>query len=368
MTGSVMLPTIHNRSVSTYRHCRRPRASDQTSVCANGFSVSHPHLCSGCSKLRHVGLSLSKVHVCIDWFSRFVSCRLTNREYSIGSNGCIQFWCYINGSAGNTGKLPAVQQNVITRSLVNVWCYGQIPVSRGLNISTVIFDASKTTWDVIIGVEDMEINIGTCPPPINYNFEGRYLWSWTQMKDDEFHSLLQQGVSDTHGTEPSAGEYEPLDRTKNTIEHTACDCRPHIAVRLFTLCADKRVCSDVNSISWTESRHKRHGHSSIDVWWVGEFCEMWSDSNSVLLMVSWTRTTKITDANSNFILSRLFVLLGDIGINDLSWTPNAIYLESLITGTPGWPVTTTTSYRKCISCDMTDRSKRLFFYYSNHSP
>jgi hypothetical protein len=76
------------------------------------------------------------------------------------------------------------------------------------------------------------------------------------MRDDEFHWLLQQGVSDTHGTGPSAGEYEPLDRTKNTIEHTGYYCRPHIAVRLVALFADKRACSDVNSISWTESRHK----------------------------------------------------------------------------------------------------------------
>ena len=60
--------------------------------------------------------------------------------------------------------------------------------------------------EVVIGIDDVVLTLGYCSPPINCDFEGRDLCSWTQMKDDTFDWLLQQGATESFNTGPAFGK------------------------------------------------------------------------------------------------------------------------------------------------------------------
>ena len=58
------------------------------------------------------------------------------------------------------------------------------------------FDAIKGNWTetgVFMGLDDIDIRIGTCAAPINCNFEDSTICSWTQYKNDDMDWMLNQG-------------------------------------------------------------------------------------------------------------------------------------------------------------------------------
>ena len=67
----------------------------------------------------------------------------------------------------------------------------------------------------MIGVDDVVLTLGYCPPPINCDFEQADLCSWTQMKDDDFDWLLQQGETDSFATGPTVGKCSMKDQKLN---------------------------------------------------------------------------------------------------------------------------------------------------------
>ena len=83
-------------------------------------------------------------------------------------------------------------------------------MNGGSNSFTVLFRASKSANEVVIGVDDVIMTLGYCPPPINCDFEQGTICSWTQMKDDDFDWLLQQGATDSWGTGPVVGKWTLL--------------------------------------------------------------------------------------------------------------------------------------------------------------
>lgn len=87
----------------------------------------------------------------------------------------------------------------------NAWRYGQVAVNGDVNTFTVVFQALKSATEVVIGLDDVIMTLGYCPPPINCDFEQGNLCSWTQLKDDDFDWLLQQGETDSWGTGPTVG-------------------------------------------------------------------------------------------------------------------------------------------------------------------
>lgn len=128
----------------------------------------------------------------------------------------MQFWYYINGPDGTNGKLSLAQQNNGAPSETTVWSndfyengtwrYGQVGISGGVNPFVLLFEATKSSSDVVIGIDDAVLTLGYCPPPVDCTFESTTLCSWTQLKDDDFDWLLQSGETISFGTGPTVGK------------------------------------------------------------------------------------------------------------------------------------------------------------------
>jgi MAM domain, meprin/A5/mu len=145
----------------------------------------------------------------------FRSNRLRSRPYNNVGDECFRFWYFVNGPDGSTGKLSVAKQNTNSPTETNLWSsdiyenawrYRQVSINGGANSFSAVFQASKSSTDVVIGVDDVILTLGYCPPPINCDFEQADLCSWTQMKDDDFDWLLQQGETDSFGTGPTVGK------------------------------------------------------------------------------------------------------------------------------------------------------------------
>lgn len=94
-------------------------------------------------------------------------------------------------------------------------------INGGADPFTAIFQASKSSYDVVIGIDDVIMTLGYCSPPINCDFESSGLCSWTQMKDDEMDWLHHSGETLSFGTGPLVG--------KN------CKCNKNLFVYLYSI-------------------------------------------------------------------------------------------------------------------------------------
>lgn len=148
-------------------------------------------------------------------YYRYVSLfRLRSRLYAPIGNECLRFWYFIKGPDGSTAQLSVVKQNdgsQATQSLWNKdvygdsWRYGQVNVNGGFSNFHVVFTAITTAANTVVGIDDVIMTVGFCAPAINCDFERGDLCSWTQMRDDDFDWLLQQGETDSFGTGPTFG-------------------------------------------------------------------------------------------------------------------------------------------------------------------
>ena len=145
----------------------------------------------------------------------FVINRLRSRVYPYAGDECLRFWYFVNGADGTTGQLNLAKQNEGSQTEQNLWStniyengwrYEQVAINGGFSNFQAVFQAIFTTPDVVIGLDDIIMTLGYCPPPINCDFERADLCSWTQMKDDDFDWLLQQGETDSFGTGPTVGK------------------------------------------------------------------------------------------------------------------------------------------------------------------
>jgi hypothetical protein len=136
----------------------------------------------------------------------------------------LKFWYFINGPDGANGKLNVAKQNSGSLTENNLWSnnifdnswrYAQVAISGGQTSFTALFQASKSTPDVVVGIDDVILILGTCPPPVNCDFESADLCSWTQLKDYNFDWLLQSGDTDSHGTGPTVGKNLILNKNKH---------------------------------------------------------------------------------------------------------------------------------------------------------
>ena len=164
--------------------------------------------------------------------------RLQSREYTNIGNECLKFWYFLNGPDASNGKLTLTQHHRGAPSETNLWSgdiydktwrYEQVFIDGGVDPFTVSFIASKPSPDVIVGIDDVILTLGYCPPPTTCDFESAGLCSWTQMKDDDFDWLLQSGETISSGTGPLVGKnFESdenvffylclLDHTTNSVQ------------------------------------------------------------------------------------------------------------------------------------------------------
>ena len=127
----------------------------------------------------------------------------------------MKFWYFINGPDGTNDKLSVAKQNADSQVEINLWSndiyenawrYGQTSINGGSTGFTALFQASKSSQDTVIGIDDITLTLGFCPPPINCDFESGDICSWTQLKNDAFDWLLESGETDTFGTGPIVGK------------------------------------------------------------------------------------------------------------------------------------------------------------------
>jgi len=152
--------------------------------------------------------------------------RLRSREYRNVGDECLQFWYFINGPDGTNGKLNLSIQNTGSQTEINLWSsdiydnntwrYGQVSINGGAAPFVISFQATKSSQDVVIGIDDVILILGYCPAPTNCDFERGSICSWTQLKDDDFDWLLQSGETISFGTGPTVGKND-IYKTKNFI-------------------------------------------------------------------------------------------------------------------------------------------------------
>ena len=127
----------------------------------------------------------------------------------------MQFWYYLNGPDGSTGKLSLAKhdRNATGETLLwsgdiydKAWRYEQVAISGDVNPFTMIFQAFKSSNDVVVAIDDVTMTLGYCPPPINCGFESSGICSWTQMKDDQLDWLHYSGETLSFGTGPVVGK------------------------------------------------------------------------------------------------------------------------------------------------------------------
>lgn len=141
--------------------------------------------------------------------------RLQSQEYTNEGYECLKFWYFIYGPAGTTGKLSVAKQNTSltfeqhlwsNNIYVYAWRYGQVLINDGSSSFSALFQAFKSSPDVIIGIDDLLFTLGICPPPVNCDFEDNNICSWTRAKNDKFNWLLHSGATESPNTGPLVGK------------------------------------------------------------------------------------------------------------------------------------------------------------------
>jgi hypothetical protein len=147
--------------------------------------------------------------------------RLISPVYEFKSLECLQFWFIINGGSGNAlinvYLKQATSSNYGTpiwskksQDGVNEWRYGQVKldaISNNFFNVSIMFEAVKgnimsSITENYLGIDDVNINIGSCPDPINCNFEDYTTCSWQQSKYHDIDWLLNKGQTDSWDTGP----------------------------------------------------------------------------------------------------------------------------------------------------------------------
>ncbi|CAF4462540.1 unnamed protein product, partial [Rotaria magnacalcarata] len=77
-------------------------------------------------------------------------------------------------------KLSVAKQNVGSQIESNLWSndiyenawrYGQVSINGGTSAFSAIFQAVRSSSNVVIGIDDIILTLGYCPAPINCDFE-----------------------------------------------------------------------------------------------------------------------------------------------------------------------------------------------------
>lgn len=132
---------------------------------------------------------------------------LKSKQYRALGNECLQFWYLLDGNEiGSLNIYTTMSNNVIWsragRTGTPDWHYGQITI-YGQRDFGIIFEGIKGRGNQgIIAIDDILLISGSCPPPVNCNFEDTTLCSWSQYKYDDMDWLLNQGKTDTTNTGP----------------------------------------------------------------------------------------------------------------------------------------------------------------------
>jgi hypothetical protein len=109
---------------------------------------------------------------------------------------CLEFWYLTTGTS--TGTLNVYLSKKANKTVWHTdrnkdddWRYVQIQMDPA-NTVNIVFEAVRGNGpDRLIGIDDINMRIGSCLPPVNCNFEENTLCSWTQSKyDDDFDWLI----------------------------------------------------------------------------------------------------------------------------------------------------------------------------------
>lgn len=143
--------------------------------------------------------------------------RLESAVYAPNGAECLQFWYTFEATTQSAARInvyekvgtnygsPKWSKNSEVRD--SAWMYGQVEIGTSASSDfSVVFEAIKLTSNVndnlVIGLDDINIRIGQCKPPINCDFEELNLCSWTQSDANDFDWLINQGQTDSFDTGP----------------------------------------------------------------------------------------------------------------------------------------------------------------------
>ncbi|UJR31098.1 hypothetical protein I4U23_018606, partial [Adineta vaga] len=291
--------------------------------------------------------------------------KLRSKQYPNVGDECLKFWYFVNGPDGATGILSVAKQNSgssIESTLwsndiyVNEWRYEQVTINGLRDPFYYMFQASKSSPDVVIGVDDVILTLGSCSPPINCDFEGPDLCSWVQMKDNTFDWLLQSGSTDSFGTGPL------VDHTTNSAQghyiyiETSSPTKPNDTARIISehLLIGQGCFSlwyhmhgeDIGSlVIYTSTKaNPKTEVNRIN----GEQGNLWKKLNTDIAVTlqnrEWVRIIVEGIAGPSF--------QGDIAVDDITWSPNATCQSTDTTAASTTPSVPTTYPPTIYDCDF----------------
>ncbi|CAF4949449.1 unnamed protein product, partial [Rotaria magnacalcarata] len=221
---------------------------------------------------------------------------------------------------------------------------------------SAIFQAVRSSSNVVIGIDDIILTLGYCPAPINCDFEGRTICSWTQQKDDTFDWLLQSGETESFGTGP-------------TVDHTTNSAQGHY------LYIESSLPAKLNDTARIISEHLVVGQGCFSLWY-----HMYGEDIGSLVIYTSTKTNPMTEVyriqgeqgNQWNILNvdigvtlqtneNLRIIIegvvgvsfqGDISIDDAVWTPSVTCSAVVVPTTPSGSVSPTTYPPSTYDCNF----------------
>lgn len=130
--------------------------------------------------------------------------RLISQNYKPSGPECLQFWYYSNRVEASFATLNILKlsQNIYSNPLwsannfeTNDWQFGQVQVGDDRAEFSFIFEGVKNenSNNAFIGIDDVTLKIGACPPPVNCNFEDATICSWSQYNYDDLDWLPTKG-------------------------------------------------------------------------------------------------------------------------------------------------------------------------------
>jgi hypothetical protein len=146
--------------------------------------------------------------------------RLMSGFYEIKTYECLQFWYIMSGGVDSSMLKVYLKKGNDESSLIplvtkksheeNEWRFMQVeidPISINFYNLSVIFEVVKGSklsdqTENYAGIDDIILNFGECPDPINCNFEGFTICSWQQSKYHDLDWLLNIGETDSWDTGP----------------------------------------------------------------------------------------------------------------------------------------------------------------------
>lgn len=307
----------------------------------------------------------------------------------------MQFWYYLNGPDGSTGRLSmakhdrnGTEQTLWSGGIYDQgWRYEQAAVSGGVDPFTMIFQAFKSSNDVVVAIDDVTMTLGFCPSPINCDFESFGLCSWTQMQDDQLDWLHHSGETLSFGTGPLVG--------KNGIRNEDCILEFDFVLLDHTtnspdghyIFIESSAPAKPNDTARIISEHLVIGQGCFSLWYhmfgpdigsliiytqtktgpmvkvneiIGEQGNQWmklsTDIAITLQSTDYLRIVVEAVVGKEFLGKREKIFcffdrsfsaihLGDIAVDDITWLPGLTCASGNTTTTSTTP-TTPTTYRK----------------------